>query len=142
MIGVALALLPLVVTMTAILGFRVKTHWAGLLGTALTWIVAIGYSKTDPYLLPLAWIYGILVPISYFLVSIATWLMTYHMMFHGCFEDIQEAIKRMPGGTVYKVFFLCFGLGTMMLSSGAGFTWLAVVLNDMGISPWALSIRR
>jgi L-lactate permease len=140
LIGVALALLPLVVTMTAILAFRVKTHWAGLLGTALTWIVAIGYSKTDPYLLPLAWIYGILVPISYFLVSIATWLMTYHMMFHGCFEDIQEAIKRMPGGTVYKVFFLCFGLGTMMLSSGAGFTWLAVVLNDMGISPWALSI--
>ena len=57
MIGVILALLPLVVTMTAILVFRVKTHWAGLLGTALTWIVAIGYSKTDPYLLPLAWIY-------------------------------------------------------------------------------------
>jgi len=28
----------------------------------------------------------------------------------------------------------------MMLSSGAGFTWLAVVLRDMGISPWALSI--
>lgn len=140
MLGVVLALVPLVVTMAAILVFRVKTHWAGLLGTVLTWIIAVGYSGTDPYLLPLAWIYGILVPISYFLVSIATWLMTYHMMFHGCFGDIQEAIKRMPGGTVYKVFFLCFGLGTMMLSSGAGFEWLAVVLSDMGISPWALSI--
>jgi hypothetical protein len=85
-------------------------------------------------------IYGILVPLSYTLAGFAAWFMTYHMMYHGCFEDIQESIKRMKGGLVYKVFFLCFGLGVMMLSSGAGFTWLAVVLNDMGISPWAVSI--
>jgi L-lactate permease len=67
LLGVFLALVPLVVTMAAILVFRVKTHWAGLLGTMLTWIIAVGYSGTDPYLLPLAWIYGILAPISYFL---------------------------------------------------------------------------
>ena len=47
--------------------------------------------------------------------------MTFHMMYHGCFEDIQEALKRMRGGTVFKTFFLCSGLGAMMLSSGAGF---------------------
>ncbi len=140
MIGVLLALVPLIVTLTAILGFKIKTHWAGLLGTIVTWVVAIGYSGTPLYLLPFAWLFGILVPISYFLTRIATWLMTYHMMYYGCFEDIQGALKRMRGGTVFKTFFLCFGLGTMMLSSGAGFTWLAVVLHDMGISPWALSI--
>ena len=140
MLGVLLALAPLVVTMIAIIVFKMKTHWAGLLGTALTWIIALVYSGMDPYLLPFAWIFGILVPITYFFVDIVTWLMTYHMMYHGCFEDIQEALKRMQGGTVYKIFFLCFGLGVMMLSSGAGFTWLAVVLSDMGISPWAMSI--
>jgi len=80
MLGVVFALIPLIVTMTAILAFKLKTHWAGLLGTILTWIIAVGYSGTSPYLLPFAWIYGILVPISYFLVSIAAWLMTYHMM--------------------------------------------------------------
>jgi len=139
-LGVILALTPLVVTMIAIMVFKLKTHWAGLLGTALTWIIALAYSGMDPYLLPLAWIFGVLVPITYFFVDIVTWLMTYHMMYHGCFEDIHEALKRMQGGTVYKIFFLCFGLGVMMLSSGAGFTWLAVVLRDMGISPWAMSI--
>jgi len=36
LLGVFLALVPLVVTMAAILVFRVKTHWAGLLGTVLT----------------------------------------------------------------------------------------------------------
>jgi len=140
MIGVILALIPLFVTLTAILGFRVKTHWAGLLGTMITWVIAIVYSKTPLILLVYAWIYGILVPMSYTLAGFAAWYMTYHMMYHGCFEDIQGAIKRMSGGIVYKTFFLCFGLGVMMLSSGAGFTWLAVVLNDMGISPWAVSI--
>jgi hypothetical protein len=140
LIGVILALIPLFATMTAILVFKMKTHWAGLLGTIFTWIIAIAYCGTDLYLLPLAWIFGILVPLSYFLVSIAAWFMTFHMMYHGCFEDIQEALKRMRGGTVFKTFFLCSGLGTMMLSSGAGFEWLSVVLKDMGISPWALSI--
>jgi L-lactate permease len=140
MLGTILAFIPLVVTLTAILGFRVKTHWAGLLGTTLTWLIAIFYSKTPFILLIASWIYGILVPMSYTFAGIAAWYMTYHMMYHGCFEDIQEAIKRMKGGLVFKTFFLCFGLGVMMLSSGAGFTWLAVVLNDMGISPWAVSI--
>jgi len=65
MIGGILALVPLIITMTAILAFKVKTHWAGLLGTVATWVVAIGYSRTDVYLLPLA-VFGILVPISYF----------------------------------------------------------------------------
>jgi L-lactate permease len=140
MLGVVIAFIPLAVTLTAILGFKIRTHYAGLLGTLTTWIVAIFYSKTDPFLLPMAWIYGILVPLSYFLVSIPTWIMTYHMMYYDCFTDIQEALKRMKGSQVYKVFFLCFGLGITMLSSGAGFTWLAVVLNDMGISPWAVTI--
>jgi len=140
MIGVIFALIPLVVTLSAILVFKVKTHWAGLLGTIITWIIAIGYSQTPVWLLFYSWIYGILVPMSYTFAGIAAWYMTYHMMYYGCFESIQEAIKRMRGGLVYKTFFLCFGLGIMMLSSGAGFTWLAVVLNDMGISPWAVSI--
>jgi len=140
MLGVALALVPFLVTLTAILVLKVKTHWAGFLGTACTWVIAIFYSRTPLYLLPWAWIYGILVPLSYTLAGFAAWFMTYHMMYHGCFEDIQESIKRMKGGLVFKVFFLCFGLGVMMLSSGAGFTWLAVVLSDMGISPWAVSI--
>ena len=140
MLGVVLAFIPFVVTLTAILGLRMKTHKAGLLGTACTWVIAILYSKTPITLLIYSWIYGILVPLSYTLAGFAAWFMTYHMMYHGCFEDIQESIKRMKGGLVYKVFFLCFGLGVMMLSSGAGFTWLAVVLNDMGISPWAVSI--
>jgi len=140
MLGVVLAFIPFVVTLTAILGLRIKTHKAGLLGTACTWVIAILYSKMPLTLLIYSWIYGILVPLSYTLAGFAAWFMTYHMMYHGCFEDIQESIKRMKGGLVYKVFFLCFGLGVMMLSSGAGFTWLAVVLNDMGISPWAVSI--
>lgn len=140
MLGTILAFIPFLVTLTAILGFKIKTHWAGLLGTAITWVIAIFYSKTPLFLLVASWIYGILVPMSYTFAGIAAWYMTYHMMYHGCFNDIQEAIKRMKGGLVFKTFFLCFGLGVMMLSSGAGFTWLAVVLNDMGISPWAVSI--
>jgi L-lactate permease len=140
MLGAILAFVPLVVTLTAILGFKIKTHWAGLLGSLITWIIALTYSRTPLFLLVASWVYGILVPMSYTLAGIAAWYMTYHMMYHGCFNDIQEAIKRMKGGLVFKTFFLCFGLGIMMLSSGAGFTWLAVVLNDMGISPWAVSI--
>jgi L-lactate permease len=140
MLGTVLAFIPFVVTLTAILKFRMKTHKAGLLGTIITWIIAILYSKTSISLLFAAWIYGILVPMSYTLAGFAAWYMTYHMIFHGCFDDIQEGIKRMKGGLVFKTFFLCFGMGIMMLSSGAGFTWLAVVLNDMGISPWAVSI--
>jgi hypothetical protein len=140
MLGVVLTLIPFIITITAILGFRVKTHWAGLLGTLSTWVIAIFYCNTALFILPYAWLYGILVPMSYTFARIATWVMTYHMMYHGCFDDIQNAVKRMKGSLVYKTFFLCFGLGIMMLSSGAGFTWLAVVLNDMGISPWAVSI--
>ncbi len=140
MLGTVLAFIPFVVTLTAILKFRMKTHRAGFLGTIITWIIAILYSKTSISLLFAAWIYGILVPMSYTFAGFAAWYMTYHMIFHGCFDDIQEGIKRMKGGLVFKTFFLCFGMGIMMLSSGAGFTWLAVVLNDMGISPWAVSI--
>ncbi len=140
MIGALLAFVPFVITLTAILKFQMKTHKAGLLGTVCTWIIVLTYSKTPISLLISAWIYGILVPMSYTFAGFAAWYMTYHMMFHGCFDDIQEGIKRMSGGLVFKVFFLCFGMGIMMLSSGAGFTWLAVVLNDMGISPWAVSI--
>ena len=140
MLGTILAFIPFVVTLTAILKFKMKTHKAGLLGTVITWIIAILYSKTSIPLLFAAWIYGILVPMSYTFAGFAAWYMTYHMIFHGCFGDIQEGIKRMKGGLVFKTFFLCFGMGIMMLSSGAGFTWLAVVLNDMGISPWAVSI--
>ena len=140
MLGAYLAFIPFVVTLTAILKFKMKTHKAGLLGTAITWFIAIFYSKTSVWLLAAAWVYGILVPLSYTLAGFAAWYMTYHMMFHGCFDHIQEGIKRMKGGLVFKTFFLCFGMGVMMLSSGAGFTWLAVVLNDMGISPWAVSI--
>ena len=140
MLGAILAFIPFVVTLTAILKYKMKTHKAGLLGTVITWIIAIVYSKTSISLLFAAWIYGILVPMSYTLAGFAAWYMTYHMIFHGCFDDIQEGIKRMKGGLVFKTFFLCFGMGVMMLSSGAGFTWLAVVLNDMGISPWAVSI--
>ena len=140
MLGAILAFIPFVVTLTAILKFRMKTHKAGLLGTVITWIIAIVYSKTSISLLFASWIYGILVPMSYTFAGFAAWYMTYHMMFHGCFDDIQEGIKRMKGGLVFKTFFLCFGMGVMMLSSGAGFTWLAVVLNDMGISPWAVTI--
>lgn len=135
-----MAFIPLIVTLTAILGFKIKTHWAGLLGTFCTWLIAILYSKTPIWLLGYSWIFGILVPMSYTFAGIAAWFMTYHMMYHGCFIDIQKAIIRMRGSLVFKTFFLCFGLGIMMLSSGAGFTWLAVVLNDMGISPWAVSI--
>ena len=80
MFGVLIAFIPLTVTLAAILVFKIPTHYAGLLGTLATWIVAIFYSHTDPFLLPMAWIYGILVPLSYFLVSIPTWIMTYHMM--------------------------------------------------------------
>ena len=140
MLGAILAFIPFVVTLTAILKYKMKTHKAGLLGTVITWIIAIFYSKTSVWLLAAAWVYGILVPLSYTLAGFAAWYMTYHMMFHGCFDHIQEGIKRMKGGLVFKTFFLCFGMGVMMLSSGAGFTWLAVVLNDMGISPWAVSI--
>ncbi|MCW4048914.1 MAG: hypothetical protein NWE89_04175 [Candidatus Bathyarchaeota archaeon] len=140
MIGVVLAIIPFVITLTAILKYKMKTHWAGLLGTLCTWVIAIFYSKTPVWLLGYAWIYGMLVPMSYTFAGIAAWYMTYHMMYHGCFVDIQKAVIRMKGGLVFKTFFLCFGLGIMMLSSGAGFTWLAVVLNDMGISPWAVSI--
>ncbi len=140
MLGALLAFVPFVITLTAILKYKMKTHKAGLMGTIITWIIAIFYSKTPLWLLGAAWIYGILVPLSYTLAGFAAWYMTYHMMFHGCFDHIQMGVKRMKGGLVFKTFFLCFGLGIMMLSSGAGFTWLAVVLNDMGISPWAVSI--
>ena len=140
MLGALLAFVPFIVTLTAILKYKMRTHKAGLLGTTITWVIAIIYSKTPIWLLGAAWIYGILVPMSYTLAGFAAWYMTYHMMYHGCFDSIQEGIKRMKGGLVFKTFFLCFGLGIMMLSSGAGFTWLAVVLNDMGISPWAVSI--
>ena len=83
MLGAILAFIPFVVTLTAILKFKMKTHKAGLLGTVITWIIAIVYSKTSISLLFASWIYGILVPMSYTFAGFAAWYMTYHMMFHG-----------------------------------------------------------
>jgi len=121
MIGVILALVPLIVTLTAILVFKVKTHWAGLLGTMVTWAVAIGYSGTPLYLLPLAWIFGILVPISYFLARIVTWLMTYHIVANIGITDIRKLMKNVAligaYGEEYKALRRTFIIGIIITAA-------------------------
>lgn len=118
MVGVLIVFIPLAVTLAAILVFKFPNHYADLLGTIVTWFVVIFYSHTDPFLLSMAWIYGILVPLSYFLVSIPTWIMTYHMMYHEFFTDIRKLMKNVAligaYGEEYKSLRTTFVIGLII----------------------------
>lgn len=120
MIGLVLALIPLLSMFIGILGLKWPVHKAGLLSTGLAMAVSYFYSGTSPTLLVFGWLYGILVIHKYTLAYLGSFFLTFYMMSNGCFEIIGASMKRMAGGTVFKVFFLSFGLAILMLSAGAG----------------------
>jgi L-lactate permease len=140
LIGLLLALIPLAVMFAGIIVFKWTTHKAGLLSTLLAIGISFAYSGTSIQILIMGWVYGILVTHKYTLAYVFSFFLTFYMMTNGCFDVIRKAMKRMPGGIVFKIYFLCFGLGILMLSAGAGIDWIAVVLDSFGIGAWAVPI--
>ena len=116
------------------------THKAGLLSTMLSLALSYGFSGTSLAILAAGWLYGILVIHKYTLAWICSFFLTFYMLSNGCFDVIREALKRMPGGKVFKIYFISFGIGILMLSAGAGIDWIAVVLSSYGVSAWAVPI--
>jgi len=140
LIGVLLGLIPLVFMFTGIMVLKWPTHKAGLLSTALALIISFIFSGTSIPILAAGWLYGILVIHKYTLAWICSFFLTFYMLTNGCFDIIRDALKRMPGGKVFKIYFLCFGIGILMLSAGAGIDWIAMVLSSYGINAWAVPI--
>lgn len=140
MIGVILALIPLTCMFTCITILKWPTHKAGLLSTLFALTVSYLYSGTSIPILIAGWLYGILVIHKYTLAWICSFFLTFYMLSNGCFDIIRDALHRMPGGKVYKIYFLCFGIGILMLSAGAGIDWIAVVLSSYGVNAWAVPI--
>lgn len=140
LLGVLLGLVPLVVLFSGIIVLRWPVHKAGLLSVSLTMVISFFYSGTSPIILVYGWLYGILIIHKYTLANMMSFILAFYMLSHGCFQVIGNAFRRMPGGVVYKVYFLGFGIAILMLSAGAGIDWIAIVLNQMGIGTWAIPI--
>ena len=140
MIGIALALIPLVSMFSGILILKWPVHKAGLLSTGLTILISFLYSGTSVTLLVYGWLYGILIIHRYILAYFGSFFLTFYLMTNGCFEVIGKNLKRLPGGIVYKVFLLSFGVAILMLSAGAGIDWIAMVYAQMGMGTWAIPV--
>lgn len=140
MIGVILGLAPLLTLFTGIIVLKWPVHKSGLISVLLTMAVSYVYSGTSPALLAYGWIYGILIIHKYTLANTMSFILAFYMLSSGCFQTIVNAFRRIPGGPVYKVYFLGFGIAILMLSAGAGIDWIAIVLHQMGIGTWAIPI--
>lgn len=135
-----MALVPLTCMFVCITILKWPTHKAGLLSTILSLALSYGFSGTSFAILAAGWLYGILVIHKYTLAWICSFFLTFYMLSNGCFDVIRNALKRMPGGKVFKIYFLSFGIGILMLSAGAGIDWIAMVLSSYGVSAWAVPI--
>jgi L-lactate permease len=140
LIGLLLALIPLAVMFSGIIILKWPTHKAGLISSLLAVAISFFYSGTSIPILAMGWVYGVLVIHKYTLAYVGSFFLTFYMMTNGSFDIIRNAMKRMPGGIIFKIYFLCFGLGILMLSAGAGIDWIAVVLVSLGINAWAIPI--
>ncbi len=119
-LSILLALSPLLLVLALLIIFKMSADNAGLLGLALTLILAVFYFDTAPQILPNLLLAGVLGSLPVGLVIAASILQVTIMGESGALGRIIALIKTLsPGDKAVQVLLINVGIGTLLTGLGA-----------------------